>query len=80
MNSEFEIFARRLKKARNHAQLTQQQFASKLGIPLGAYATYESLTVKTHRNPNFTMLVKIAVLLGTATDYLLGKDTWEKHL
>ena len=76
MNSEFEIFARRLKEERNHAKLTQQQFASKLGIPLGTYATYESLTVKTHRNPDFTMLVKIAVLLDTTTDYLLGKDMW----
>jgi len=67
-------FAERLKEERMNFQLTQLQMAQRLEIPLRTYQSYESLSAKCHRDPDFDMLVKIATLLNTTTDYLLGKD------
>lgn len=60
-----------LKKAREAAQLTQAQAAKKLDISDGAYKNYE----QGKREPNNTLLGKIADLYGVSTDYLLGRNT-----
>jgi len=68
------IFSQRLKEERTLASMTQEQIAFKLNIPVGTYRSYESIS-KRRREPDFDMLIKMAVLLNTTTDYLLGKDT-----
>ena len=68
-----EIFSTRLKEERKHCGLTQKQLAEKLGIPWHTYRCYESLATRRSK-PSYEMLVKIAIILNTTTDYLLGKD------
>ena len=60
-----------LKKARETMHLTQLQVAEKLGITSVAYQNYEY----GKREPNNTLLCKIAELFNVTTDYLLGRDT-----
>jgi transcriptional regulator with XRE-family HTH domain len=67
-----EIFARNLKKERLFNQLTQKQFAEKLGISVERYKKYECVG-KGKRTPDLEMLVRIAAVLNTTTDELLGK-------
>ena len=69
------IFAQRLKEERLHCKLTQKQMAELLGIPLSSYRNYEALK-KGHCEPDLDTVVRIARLLNTSTDYLLGKDSW----
>lgn len=58
-----------LKKARENIGLTQSQVADKLGISDGTYKNYE----QGKREPNNTLLSKIADLYEVSTDYLLGR-------
>jgi len=67
------VFAERLKKERQDNNLTHQEMADELGIPLATYYHYEA-SGKGHREPNMDMIVKIATILDTTADYLLGKD------
>ena len=60
-----------LKKAREAIGLTQPQVADKLGISDGTYKNYE----QGKREPNNTLLLKIADLYEVTTDYLLGRET-----
>lgn len=62
-----------LKKARESTGLTQAQAAEELGISGGTYTNYE----QGKREPNNTLLVKIADLFGVTTDYLLGREPEE---
>lgn len=59
-----------LKKAREAIGLTQMQAANKLEISDGTYKNYE----QGKREPNNTLLCKIADLFGVTTDYLLGRE------
>ena len=58
-----------LKKARENIGLTQSQVADRLGISDGTYKNYE----QGKREPNNTLLSKIADLYEVSTDYLLGR-------
>lgn len=59
-----------LKRARENTGLTQSQVADMLGISDGTYKNYE----QGKREPNNTLLLKIADLYGVTTDYLLGRE------
>lgn len=59
-----------LKKAREATHLTQSQVAKELSISDGSYKNYE----QGKREPNNTLLCKIAELFNVTTDYLLGFD------
>lgn len=58
-----------LKKSREATGLTQAQVADKLGISDGTYKNYE----QGKREPNNSLLCRIADLFGVTTDYLLGR-------
>ncbi len=62
-----------LKQARETAHFTQMQAAKSLGISDGTYKNYE----QGKREPNNTLLLKIADLYGVTTDYLLGREAKE---
>ena len=68
-----KTFHVRLKKERLFNNLTQQQLADLLGIPISSYQNYERLG-KGQREPDYEMLVKIAKTLNTTIDYLLGTN------
>lgn len=59
----------RLVNLRNKINKTQQEMANLLGITRPAYTAYESGT----RKPDYVILDKIASILETSTDYLLGR-------
>lgn len=60
----------RLKKLRLERGLSQPDIASRLGIPLTTYRSYE----QGKREPNNETILKISDVLNTSTDYLLGND------
>ena len=63
------MFAERLKERRQAANKTQKEMADFLGITVQSYQRYELGT----REPDFKVLVMIAVYFNVATDYLLGR-------
>lgn len=65
-----ERFAQRLKREREALGWTQQYMAGLLGITNGTISGYE----RNYREPDIDTLVRIAVLLGTSVDYLVGKS------
>ena len=62
------IFPERLKQLRQKKGLTQQEIADLLHVNRVTYTNWE----KGKREPSFENLVKLASVLGTSTDYLLG--------
>lgn len=60
----------RLKEAREGVRLTQMQAAKKLGISNGTLSGYE----RNYRDPDTTMLAKLANLYDKTTDWLTGND------
>lgn len=62
------VFGARLKEARKAKGLTQQQLADALQLPRTSITSYET----TSREPDFTMLVRMAELLGVSVEYLTG--------
>ena len=60
----------RLKALRLQKHLTQQQLATQLGITKSMISAYETST----RYPSYEILIKLASLFGTTTDYLLGLE------
>lgn len=67
-------FTNRLVQLRKKRGLTQQQIADEIGVNRGSYSNWE----KGKREPSFENLVKLASILGTSTDYLLG--TSDNHI
>lgn len=63
------IFAERLREERAKAKLTQQDMANQLNITRGAYAQYENDMTQ----PSIETLAKIANILKTSVDYLIGR-------
>lgn len=63
-------FASRLKTIRTKRGYTQSTVADKLGITRPAYTAYES----GNREPDFSLLSKLANIYNVSTDYLLGVD------
>lgn len=68
MSSNF-ILGNRIQELRKDMGITQQQMADKLNITKGAVSGYEI----GRREPSNDILIKIANILGTSTDYLLGE-------
>ena len=60
----------RLKNLRQKHNLTQVQVAERLGISKAVVSSYEVAS----RYPSYDVLVKLAVMYGVTTDYLLGLD------
>lgn len=61
-------FGAKLKKLRTSQKLTQQQLADRIGVAKSVVSYYES----GDRYPSYDVLVKIARIFRTTTDYLLG--------
>ena len=59
----------RLKNLRKEAGLTQRQIAEKLQVGQNSYSNWE----KGKRTPIQPTIEKLAEILNTSTDYLLGK-------
>ncbi|MEE8825162.1 MAG: helix-turn-helix transcriptional regulator [Lentilactobacillus sunkii] len=59
----------RLKDLRQRRRLTQEQMASKLGVPRTTYAAYE----QNHREPDDAMKIKIADFFDVTVDFLVGR-------
>ena len=58
-----------LKELRRDRHITQRQMGDLLGISLSSYSDYENGL----RNMPLTMLDFLADVLGTSTDYILGR-------
>ncbi|MDV2883794.1 helix-turn-helix transcriptional regulator [Alkalihalophilus pseudofirmus] len=67
--------AQREKKKRNNPQWTQQFVADKLDVARSTYTAYERGT----KQPSLETLSKIADILETSTDYLLGREIKEPN-
>jgi transcriptional regulator with XRE-family HTH domain len=64
------MFKNILRELRTLRNLKQHEVAALLNITRVTYTNYES----GRREPNFTMLVKLANLFNVSVDYLLGND------
>ena len=66
-------FGEKLKSLRTSQKLTQQQLADRIGVAKSVVSYYES----GDRYPSYDVLVKIAKIFHTTTDYLLdvSKDS-----
>ena len=66
-------FGKKLKTLRTSQKLTQQQLADRIGVAKSVVSYYES----GDRYPSYDVLVKIARIFHTTTDYLLdvAKDS-----
>lgn len=60
----------RMREYRLSIKMTQADFASRLGVTGAAVSAYEN----GNRLPSYEVLVKIANILGTTTDALLGRQ------
>lgn len=63
-------FAQRLKAARHAARLTQQALAERAGVSFEMVSRIE----RAKGLPSVPTLVTLANVLGTSTDYLVGRD------
>jgi transcriptional regulator with XRE-family HTH domain len=64
------VFSENLKRIRKEKGFTQRTLARALNISFGAVGMYET----SQREPDFEMLSKMAKLLQTTTDILLGHE------
>ena len=60
-------FGEKLKALRTSQKMTQQQLADRIGVAKSVVSYYES----GDRYPSYDVLVKIAYIFHTTTDYLL---------
>lgn len=63
-------FSVRLRELRKAKRLTQKQLAQRVGVTRGMVSAMES----DMRYPSYPVLIRIAAVLGTTTDYLLCVD------
>ena len=68
------IFASRLKTAREHQNLTQEEVAEKLDIVWQTYQHYESLSKTNVRVPNLETVDKLSKILDCDITYLTGEN------
>ena len=61
-----------LKRLRNKEGLTQVEISRELGIPLSTYRNWEKRG-KGHRTPDVKVLAKLAEVLNTTIDELVGR-------
>lgn len=62
------------KELRNNQKMTQEEVASKSGVPYAAYVAYENL----YREPPVTRAIKIAKALGTTVEKIKWRDDDER--
>lgn len=74
MEESMSFFSEQLQKYRKKNNLTQQELASLLGINRVSYARWESGA----REPSLDTVVKLAQILNTTTDELLGQTVYSK--
>jgi transcriptional regulator with XRE-family HTH domain len=67
--SATEVFAKRLRAAREIRGLGQAQLAEKAGLPSSSISHFEAGA----RKPSFDNLRRLATALDVTTDYLLGR-------
>ncbi len=63
-------FGEKLKLLRKGQKLTQQQLAERIGVAKSVVSYYES----GNRFPSYDVLIKIANVFHTSTDYLLDME------
>lgn len=63
------VFPERLKEMRLKRGLTQKELGEKVGVKQNTFTNWE----KGKREPNFDNLIKLANILNTTTDELLGR-------
>lgn len=61
---------RRIRELRVERGLSQKEFAEQIGVAQNTVAQYEKGTAKT----SLEVIVSLAVILNTTTDYLLGLE------
>ena len=66
----------KIREAREKAKLTQSQLAEQLGISFATLSGYET----GRHDPRSDMLVEIAKIYHTSTDYLLGRENPTRSL
>lgn len=64
------VFPERLKEMRLKRGMTQKELGEKVGVKQNTFTNWEN----GKREPNFDNLIKLADILDTSTDYLLGID------
>lgn len=64
-----DVFAKRLRAARDLRGMNQGELARKAGLPASSIAHFES----GGRKPSFDNLRRLATALNVTTDYLLGR-------
>lgn len=69
-------FGKRLKELRQQAGITQKDLAMKLGITKSVISYYEL----SERSPSPEILIKIATIFHTTTDFLLGIEPCQKSI
>ena len=69
------LLSSRLKELREKMKITQEELAKRLDIPRGTYAHYEL----GKREPDNSMLLKIAEYFNVSTDYLLGRTNKKNY-
>lgn len=68
------MFSKRLKQARKHSMLTQQQAAEALDLATRSYQRYEAENGQC--DPPIPTLIKMADLFDVSIDWLLGRDAF----
>ena len=66
--NELQVFADRLRELRKSLNLTQKEFAEKIGITAAALSSYENNQI----NPSISVIKRISQEFKTSTDWLLG--------
>lgn len=67
-DNELQVFADRLRELRKSLNLTQKEFAEKIGITAAALSSYENNQI----NPSISVIKRISQEFKTSTDWLLG--------
>lgn len=70
------MFNDRLRATRIFYNITQQQTADAIGVPLRHYQKYESGEIE----PDLARLSKLANFFSVPADFLLGRDDYLKSL
>lgn len=70
------MFGERLKKAREKSGMSQAEIARELGVTQAAYSYIENC----EKNPSLPIAKRLAVILHTSLDYLVGIQENEECL
>lgn len=73
MNIDAKVIGSRIRNRRTQLGLTQKELADQAGISPPAINRFE----KGDKSPSIDTLVKLAKILGTSTDFLLGAESAE---